>query len=193
MAHMDDGVGIDVAVPLDERAGSGGSRGPGVPPGPAGVDFDAFFLQHHLGLFRALWLITRNRHEAEEVMQDAFVRVWERWPRVSAMPDPAGYLYRTAMNVLRSRARRAAVAMRKAVRVLPPDDQLAAIESREAVVRALAPLTPRQRAAVVLTDVLGLTSEQAGEALRIRPVTVRVLAARGRAALRREMEGDRDG
>src|SRR5438132_12475512 len=138
MARMDDGVGIDVAAPLDERAGSGGSRGPGVPPGPAGVDFDAFFLQHHLGLFRALWLVTRNRHEAEEVMQDAFVRVWSKWSRVGALPDPAGYLYRTAMNVFRSRLRRAKVAVRKAARTLPPDDLLAAVEDRDAVVRALA-------------------------------------------------------
>ena len=191
MARMDDGVGLFVTSSRNDRAGTRGFD-----PGEASAarpDFESFFLQHHLSLFRALWLMTRNRHEAEEVMQDAFVRVWERWPRVSAMPDPAGYLYRTAMNVFRSRARRAAVALRKAVRALPPDDQLAAVESREAVVRALAPHTPRQRAAVVLTDVLGLTSEQAGEALRIRPVTVRVLAARGRAALRREMEGDRDG
>jgi RNA polymerase sigma-70 factor (ECF subfamily) len=52
------------------------------------------------------------------------------------------------------------------------------------VVRAMAPLTPAQRAAVVLVDVLGLNSEEAGEALGIRPSTVRVLAARGRAALR---------
>ena len=49
------------------------------------------------------------------------------------------------------------------------------------VIRALAPLTPRQRAAIALTDVLGFTSEQAGEALGASPVTVRVLAARGRA------------
>src|SRR5438874_8789087 len=47
------------------------------------VDFESFFLAHHLRLFRALWLMTRNRHEAEEIMQDAFLRVWERWERVA--------------------------------------------------------------------------------------------------------------
>jgi RNA polymerase sigma factor (sigma-70 family) len=161
------------------------------PTGAGPADFESFFLAHQLRLFRALWLMTRNRHEAEEVMQDAFLRVWERWDRVAALPDPEGYLYRTAMNAFRSRARRAAVAVRKAVGQLPTDDQLAAVESREAVVRALAPLPPRQRAAIVLTDVLDMTSEEAGRALGVKAVTVRVLAARARATLKRGMgEGD---
>jgi RNA polymerase sigma factor (sigma-70 family) len=153
-------------------------------------DFEEFFLEHQAPLFRALWLIVRNRQEAEEIMQDAFVRVWERWARVSTHPDPAGYLYRTAMNEFRSRRRRAALAVRRAVGAVPRDDDLAAIEQREAVIAALAPLTPRQRAAVVLVDVLGLSSEQAADALGVRPSTVRVLAGRGRETLRREMSGN---
>src|ERR671934_67723 len=123
MARMDD---IAMA-PLSE---------PVVDPEPA-ESFERFFDHEHLRLYRALWLTTRNGHEAEELMQDAFLKVWERWDRVSSLPDPVGYLYRTAMNLFRSRLRRAAVAIRKAVRQLPPDDELAAVEEREAVVRAL--------------------------------------------------------
>jgi DNA-directed RNA polymerase specialized sigma24 family protein len=41
-------------------------------------DFGLFFEQHHVRLFRALWLVTRNRHEAEELTQDAFLRLWQR-------------------------------------------------------------------------------------------------------------------
>jgi len=155
------------------------------------LDFEMFFVEHHEELFRALWLVTRNRYEAEEVMQDAFLRLLERWPAIQSAVNPEGYLYRTAMNILRSRLRRAAVALRKAVGQLPPDDELAQVECRDAVVRALAPLPPRQRAAVVLHDVLGLTSEQAGEAMGIRPVTVRVLAARARGRLRVALDSDR--
>jgi RNA polymerase sigma-70 factor (ECF subfamily) len=150
-------------------------------------DFESFFRDEHEGLVRALWLVTRNRHEAEEIAQEAFLRVWERWARVSRVPDPTGYLYRTAMNVFRSRLRRAAVAVRKSVRAMPPDDQLAMVEGRDAAVRAMASLTPRQRAAVVLTDVLGFTSEESASALGVKAVTVRVLAARGREALRKAM------
>jgi RNA polymerase sigma factor (sigma-70 family) len=157
-------------------------------PGERLLDFESFFLEHQDPLFRALWLVTRNRHEAEEIMQEAFLRLWERW---STARNPEAYLYRTAMNVFRSRLRRAAVALRKGVHTLPGDDQLAEVESRASVIRALAPLPARQRAAVVLMDVLGLSSEQAGEALGIRPVTVRVLAARGRATLKEALDEDR--
>jgi RNA polymerase sigma-70 factor (ECF subfamily) len=151
-------------------------------------DFEVFFEQHHERLFRALWLLTRNRQEAEEVMQDAFLRLWEQWEKVIGGPDPVGYLYRTAMNVWRSRLRRAAVAARRVIDQIQGDDEIAEVEERDAVVRALAPLPPRQRAAIVLIDVLDLSSGQAGEVLGIRPVTVRVLAARARAALAKEME-----
>jgi RNA polymerase sigma factor (sigma-70 family) len=64
------------------------------------------------------------------------------------------------------------------------------VESRDAVVRALAILTSRQRAAIVLTEVLGLTSVEAAEALRVKPPTVRVLAARAREVLKDRLKED---
>jgi RNA polymerase sigma-70 factor, ECF subfamily len=150
--------------------------------------FEEFFVANRGGLYQAVWLVTRHRQEAEEIVQDAFLKIWERWDRVGAMDDPTGYLYRTAMNVWRSRGRRAQVAVRRVVHSLPPDPQIEGIEERDLVVRALASLTPRQRAALVLTDLLGLTSEEAGAAMRVRPSTVRVLAARGRATLKEGMK-----
>lgn len=158
-----------------------------------GPSFEAFFGQHHGDLFAAMWLITRNRHEAEEIAQDAFVRLLERWDRIAAMDDPEGYLYRTAMNVLRSRARRASLALRRMAHPAPPTDDIAAVERREILVQAMAALTPRERAAVVLTDVLGYSSEEAGRWLNIKPVTVRVLASRGRGRLHQEMSDDDTG
>ena len=160
---------------------------PTPPDTAAGRDFDAFYEDEASDLFAALWLVTRNRQEAEEIMQDAFLKLWERWGQIASLDDPTGYLYRTAMNGFRNRSRRAAVALRKTARLLPSDDALARVEERESIVRALAPLTPRQRAAVVLTYILGYTSEEAAELLGIRPSTVRVLAGRGRAQLRQAM------
>ena len=72
--------------------------------------FEAFYQAEARTLFRRLWLVTANRAEAEELMQDAFLKVWERWDHVSAMDDPVGYLYRTAMNLFRKRYRRATLA-----------------------------------------------------------------------------------
>ena len=125
-------------------------------------------------------------------MQDAFVAIWERWDRVGGMADPTGYLYRTAMNVFRKRYRRVKVALRRAVRLIPPDDDLALVESREDVILLLAPLTPAQRAAIVLTNLLDYSSEDAAHLLGLQPGTVRALASRGRAELRK-VAGDNHG
>lgn len=153
-------------------------------------DFEIFFADHRDGLFGALWLVTRDRHEAEDLAQDAFLKVWERWDRVGSMDDPTGYLYRTGMNLLRNRRRRALLAVKRAVHLAPPDERIDAIDERDAVMRALGSLTRGQRTALVLTDLLEMTSEEAGRVLGVRPSTVRVLAARGRNALRERMGDD---
>jgi RNA polymerase sigma factor (sigma-70 family) len=150
--------------------------------------FEAFFMAERDGLFGALVLITGDRHEAEEIAQDAFLAVWERWERVSAMENSAGYLYRTAMNLFRKRRRRAALVVRRAVGLVHVDDAFEAVDARQVVAKALAGLSRRQRAALVLTELLGFTSEEAGRALGVRPVTVRVLASQGRAAMKQTME-----
>jgi DNA-directed RNA polymerase specialized sigma24 family protein len=61
-----------------------------------GASFETFFDTERARLFGTLCLVTRDRGEAEELTQESFVRVWERWNKVQAHPDPSGYLYRTA-------------------------------------------------------------------------------------------------
>lgn len=152
--------------------------------------FESLFAEEGDRLFSSLWLITRDRHEAEDVAQDAFVKVWERWERRGAPDDPTAYLFRTAMNILRNRRRRAAVAVRHAVSRSESKNELEAVEARDVVMRALGALTPSQRAALVLMDLLDLSSDEASRALGVRPSTVRVLAARGRATLSAQIGAD---
>lgn len=154
----------------------------------AARSFEVFFDAESRVLFRRLWLITGNRAEAEEIMQDAFLALWERWDRVSTLDDPTGYLYRTAMNLFRKRYRRAVLAARRVVRPTLRTDDFAAADDRDVVYRVLTRLTPRQRAALVLMDLLSFTSEEAGAALGIRPATVRTLASQGRHAFRQILE-----
>jgi RNA polymerase sigma factor (sigma-70 family) len=153
--------------------------------------FDAFFAAESETLFRRMWLVTRDRYEAEEVVQDAFLSVYERWDRVGAMDDPTGYLYRTAFNAWKKRGRRAARAMKQVLVRPQVDDEFEAADARTIVGDALEHLAPRQRAALVLTELLGFTSEEAGEILGIRAVTARVLASQARAAIRDRL-GARD-
>src|SRR5262245_20385523 len=79
------------------------------------ISFEDFFRDTHVALFRALTLVTGSRQEAEDVMQVAFMKVFERWDRVSGMESPEGFLYRVAMNDFRSRYRRAKRAIKRAV------------------------------------------------------------------------------
>jgi RNA polymerase sigma-70 factor (ECF subfamily) len=150
--------------------------------------FEAFFEAEHARLLRALYLVTGNVAEAEEIMQDAFVAVWERWDRVAAMDAPAGYLYRTAMNRWRSRVRRATVAARRVVGAGEGGDLFAAADERDRLARALARLPRRQRAAIVVTELLGYPTDEAARILGVKDATVRSLASQGRAALRADLE-----
>ncbi len=150
--------------------------------------FEDFYGSVNRPLFGALCVITGNRTDAEDISQEAFLRVWERWERVALMDCPEAFLFRTAMSVLRNRSRRARLALRRTIGGPDPRDELAEVEERDRVERALRPLTPRERAAVVLTCYMGLNSQEAGRALGIRSGTVRTLTARARAAMKTAME-----
>jgi RNA polymerase sigma factor (sigma-70 family) len=156
------------------------------------LSFDEFFAAESETLYRRMRLVTRNHHEAEEVVQDAFLSLYERWDQITGIPDPVGYLYRTAFNAWKKRSRRAAQAIRNVFAPQPDRDEFEAADARTIVGEALGHVTPRQRAAIVLTDLVGLSSEDAAEVLGVRPVTARVLASQGRASLRARL-GDADG
>jgi RNA polymerase sigma-70 factor, ECF subfamily len=151
--------------------------------------FEEFFRAEHARLFGTLCLAAADRWEAEEIMQEAFVKLWERWDRVEGHPDPTAYLYRTAFNLFRSRLRRTARAARRTLLQPQPADPFEAIEDRQPLVAELRRLPRRQRMAVVLTDLVGMTSEEAAGLLGVKAVTARVLASQARAALREALGG----
>jgi RNA polymerase sigma-70 factor (ECF subfamily) len=155
-------------------------------------EFADFFAAEQTRLYRALVAMTGNRAEAEEIVQDAFLKLWQGWGRIGAMDEPVGYLHRTAMNLYRNRLRRASVALRRGVSLLPSDPPPGSdtVDARDHARRLLAVLTTREREAVVLTGYLGYSAEEAGRLLGIKASTVRVLTTRARAALRtmKEME-----
>jgi len=104
------------------------------------------------------------------------------------MESPTGYLHNAAMNIFRNRYRRAKLGLRKAIGADPPIDAFGLAEDRISVSNALASLTRKQRAALVLTDLLGYPAEEAGRMLGVRGSTVRSLSSTARAALRESKE-----
>ena len=148
------------------------------------ASFEVFVTDSQSRLFGSLCLMTGSRHEAEEIAQEAYVRVLERWDHVQGLDDPTGYLFVTAMNVFRKRLRRAGIALRRSIGMAPSQDAFGAVEDRAVVLGALAQLPLDQRAALVVTALLGYSSEEAGQMLGVQPSTVRARATRGRTALR---------
>jgi RNA polymerase sigma factor (sigma-70 family) len=158
--------------------------------GPAvSADFTDFFHREHERLYRALYFVTGNGYDAEELMQDAFLKLWERWDRVDQLDDPTAYLFRVALNGFRMRARRARTAAKRVLSAEPERDAFDDVELRADVHRMLAGLSPRQRSALVLTEILGYDSARAARIMGIRATTVRALASQGRAALREPYGG----
>jgi RNA polymerase sigma-70 factor, ECF subfamily len=135
-------------------------------------------------------VITGSRVEAEDITQEAFTRLFERWETVATMDNPAGYLHRAAMNQFRSRYRQAAVTLRRAAAVGPARDVFDEVDDRDLAIRALGSLPPRQRAALVLTEALGYSGEEAGRLLGVRAATVWALTHQARASLASQEEPD---
>ena len=147
-------------------------------------DFDELFLDVHDRLYRALYFVTGNSYDAEELMQDAFLKLWERWDSIETIEDPTAYLFRVALNGFRMRSRRARAAARKVLLPSAPRDDFEEVDLQQDVRRMLLELPARQRAALVLTEIFGYSSEQTAWILGIKPTSVRVLASRGRTTLR---------
>ena len=177
---------------LRAEAPTAGLREQTQTPNPVASEltFENLFAAEHQRLFQAMYLITGNTEDAEELMQDAFLKVWGRWERVRTMENPAGYLCRTAINGARSRHRRLVRAAKRSMTFGGAEDAFAAADLRDALVRAMRTLGPRQRSALVLTDYLGFGSEEAAGLLGVNPSTVRSLATQARGHLRDAMEAD---
>jgi RNA polymerase sigma-70 factor, ECF subfamily len=155
------------------------------------LDFEGFFHAEHERLFQALYLLTGNRHEADDLAQEALMRAYERWDRVGSMDSPVGYVYRTALNLYRSRLRKLAVRARRVFASIPMEDASESLATSDEVHQALAAIPDGQREALVLIEWLGLDSEEAGRVLGIDASSVRGRLHRGRASLRKRL-GDVD-
>jgi RNA polymerase sigma-70 factor (sigma-E family) len=132
----------------------------------------ALFYAYYPKLVRTGYSLAGDWAVAEELAQEAFVRLWRRW-RWIRDPDAApAYLYRTVVNLGNSTIRRRLLERRVAAfRAEPPVEAnpAADIELRQAI----AALSPHKRACVVLRYLVGMTEAQTAETLGISPGTVK--------------------
>lgn len=149
-----------------------------------GVEFQGFFETEYQRMLHTMLLACGNRDEAEELVQEAMARAFERWDRVSRAQSPAAYVYQIAFNLLRKRRRRATFVRLTTDTGRVVDDPATRIAQRDEIRVALMRLPPTQRNAIILVDWLGLRSEEAAAILRTRPSSVRASLHRGRSQFR---------
>jgi RNA polymerase sigma factor (sigma-70 family) len=158
---------------------------------PAGRDsFETFFRAHYASVVRALVVVSGGEAEAEDLAQEAFARVLERWEHVRAMESPVGYVYRTAFNVNRNRLRHLARPLRHQVAPVPENDPASEVEMRSELRRFLARLPVSQREALVLVEWLGLDADEAGRVLGIEATSVRGRIHRARQTINEHLGGE---
>jgi RNA polymerase sigma-70 factor (ECF subfamily) len=154
--------------------------------------FEEFFRAEYRSVMRALVLVAGDEATAEDLAQEAFARAFERWTRVGAMDSQSGYVYRTALNLNRSRLRRAAMALRHRARDVGSTGGGEDHSVRQEVLEMLRSLPKTQREALMLVDWLGYSAKGAARILRIRPASVRGRLHRARLTLQNTFGGDHE-
>jgi RNA polymerase sigma-70 factor (sigma-E family) len=139
------------------------------------------------------FLLTADWHLAEDLVQEAFVRVAGRFRHLR---DPSGfeaYLRRSVVNLHRSLLRRRKLEREYLSRHIASEveDHTGDVEERNELVLALRTLPLRQRAAVVLRHCMDLSEAQVADALGCSAGAAKNLVARGIKALRADLRGDR--
>jgi RNA polymerase sigma-70 factor (sigma-E family) len=146
--------------------------------------------ERHIGPAEALaFLLTRDRAAAEDLAQEAFVKLAGRLRHLRNPEAFGAYLRRTVVNLCRAHFRRLRFERDYLRRQPLPSSVAVAEEPRDEVARALATLPYRQRAAIVLRYYEDLSEEQTAEAMETSPRAVNSLVSRGMAALRDELGG----
>jgi RNA polymerase sigma-70 factor (sigma-E family) len=147
--------------------------------------FNSFVSARSRHLLQTAYLLTGDRHRAEDLLQTALTRAYLRWDRIES-EDPEGYVRRTLANAHIDWWRRKP--WREEPTAEPPDlpapDQVTAFDVRQAVLEALAGLSRRQRAVVVLRYYEDLSEAEIASVLGCSAGTVKSAASRALAKLR---------
>ena len=138
-------------------------------------------------LYRYGYVLTGNAHDADDLVQDALIRLRGAWTRVNRQDDPTGYV-RTTMARLHISAwrRRKREWLTSSVPDRPAYDAHVDDGPGSAIWELLATLPPRQRAVVVLRYYERLTDDEIAETLGISRGTIRSQASRALDKLRAE-------
>ena len=146
-------------------------------------EFTSFYAASFPRLVGQLYVMTGDRAEAQDAVQEAFVRAWVHRGQIDTDRGAEAWVRVTAWRIAASRWRRAQEGVRLMLLAARPDRVAGPGPDRVAFVAALRRVPAEQRRALVLFHLADLTVEQVAAETGVRPGTVKARLARGRAAL----------
>ncbi len=141
--------------------------------------WEAIYAEHRLELLRYVHRLTRDVHLAEDIVQDAFLRLWRE---TRAVDSPRSWLFRVCTNLVRDQSRRTTIRERHAAQpnesqAESPEDEFERAESVRVVRLALDRLIPRDREALLLRE-SGFRYAEIADVIDVRVEIVPTLIAR---------------
>lgn len=165
---------------------------PREPAGELREEFEDFYLENFDRVARSVYLVVGTSEDAFDLTQESFARTWGAWNRIAKREHPIFFTLRVAANLSRSHLRRV-LTLRRILPKLPVqgegEDIIASAELSLMARKAIRELPPRQRWAIVLCGVVGLTASEAASALGVKASTLRVHLARARGTLKETLSG----
>ena len=159
-----------------------------------GREVTALYEAHALSLIRLAYVMLGDRPAAEDVVQEAFLGLYQRWGQLRDTASAPGYLRTSVLNgcrmVLRSSARRNARLAGGGSEVPWESAEATALVSEEYryLLRGIRALPPRQREALLLRYYLDLSEEETARSMGVRRGTVKSSTSRALAALGQRLQ-----
>ena len=144
---------------------------------------DDLYAASYRRLVAQLHAVTGNRQEAEDVVQEAFMRAMSRWKDVQTYDSPEAWLRTVALNLARSRFRRTIRGAAALIRHGVPQSEPELSPDHVALMTAMRGLPEAQREALVLHHFVGLSVDEVAASVGAPSGTIKARLSRGRAAL----------
>ena len=155
-------------------------------PGGTEDEFIRFYREAYPSAVRLAWLLTHDHSAAEDIVQDAFVRLH---PRLATVEHPTAYLRAAIANGCRDRARSASRA-RAGLRRISLTAEESSIDRPSELLDAIARLPYKHRVVLALRYWADLPEAEIAEVVGVRPATVRSITVRALARLKKELPND---
>jgi len=147
------------------------------------ADFEAFYAASSRRLLGHVYAMVGDLAEAEDALQEAYARAWQRWGRVAGYEDPEAWVRTVAYRIAVSSWRRTVGRLRAHKRGARYEEVPEASPDRLTLIAALRLIPAEQRRAIVLHHLVGLSVEEVAQETDAPTGTVKSRLARGRRAL----------